>query len=138
MKIFLSSRRKSAVPLLTALLVSVASGIAAFAQSDFSHLSLSRVESELRGQVQQLKKHSDPWARSARSRAEFALFELEKARLASNPAVENMHLRHACEALSAERAILIEAQSADSGRSHVIETLIEQTFAHREIVGCLD
>lgn len=136
MKYFRLRRRKSPTSVVLALVVSAASGIAALAQADFSNASLSRVESELRTQVQTLKQLSEPWAKGARGRAEFALLKLNYARMASNPAVENMHLNHACEALGAERALLINAQSADVGRSNLVESLIEQTFTHREILGC--
>ncbi|MEN9529362.1 MAG: hypothetical protein RI932_1235 [Pseudomonadota bacterium] len=138
MTFFNRKKRNSTIPLVTALLISIVSGIAAFAQADFSQLSFSRVESELAAQVQTLKQHSDPWAKNARGRAEFALLKLSYARMASNPAVENMHLRHACESLAAERAILIEAQGTDAGNSQLLESLIEQTFTHREILGCLE
>jgi hypothetical protein len=47
-----------------------------------------------------------------------------------------MHLDHACQALTDERALLVEAQLADAGDSKFLESLIEQTFTHREILGC--
>ena len=138
MKISKGKKDKTTLPMVAALLVSVASGIAAFAQADLSQLSFSRIETELRSQMQILRHHSEPWAKGARDRAEFALYKLQNARMASSPAVENMHLQHACEALAAERSLLIEAQSNDVGNAQLLESLVEQTFTHREILGCLD
>jgi hypothetical protein len=138
MKLSKGMKKKATFPMVAALLISVVSGIAAFAQADLSQLSFSRVETELRAQMQTLKQHSEPWAKSSRSRAEFALIKIQNARMSGNPAVENMHLRHACEALAAERSILIEAQSADTGNTILLESLVEQTFTHREILGCLE
>ena len=126
----------SKLSLLAAALICIASGIAALAQADFNNMSLSRVESELRSQTQMLSKHSEPWARSVSGRAEFALYKIHNAKLSSNPSVENMHLDHACQALTEERALLVEAQLADAGEPKLLEALIEQTFTHREILGC--
>jgi hypothetical protein len=128
--------QSSKLSLVAAVLICVTSGVAALAQADFNNMSLSRVESELRSQVQVLSKHSEPWAKSVSGRAEFALYKIHNAQLSSNPSVENMHLDHACQALTDERALLVEAQLADAGDPKFLESLIEQTFTHREILGC--
>lgn len=131
-----SFNRSSKLPLVVSVMICAASGIAALAQADFSNTGLSRLEQELRGQIRLLSRQPEPWATAVKGRAEFALLKLQSASMVSNPAVENMHLDHACDALADERALLIEAQLGDVGSSAVIEALIEQTFSHRDILGC--
>lgn len=136
MRLRRNSNRKSFLLLASAMVLSIASGVAALAQSDWENLNLPRVESELNAQVQLLRNRPEAWANAVRDRAAFALYKINNAQISSNPAIENMHLRQACQAIADERALLIDAQLADEGQSELIESLIEQTFVHREVLGC--
>ncbi|MEY4065439.1 MAG: hypothetical protein RIR26_1647 [Pseudomonadota bacterium] len=130
------SKKPSLLPVAVATLTLFATGLTALAQTEGGHSRVDRVESELRTQLELLKKESEPWAKEVHDRAAFALYKINNAQISSNPSVENMHLRHACDALADERALLIQAQMSEDGASDLVEKLIEQTFTHREILGC--
>jgi hypothetical protein len=120
------------------LCITLGLSVAALAQADWRDSTLPKIEAELLAQSQLLRGMSDVWAGEVRDRVDFAIFKLRNARLASNPSVENTHLSHACDALRDERALLIQAQLQDAGNPSVLEKLIDETFAHRESLGCRD
>lgn len=126
----------SQLPLILSFCVCVLSGLAALAQADFRNSGLARIEQELSTYSKLLSLRSEPWASKVKNRIDFAQFKIQNAFIANNLAEENLHLKHACHALFDERALLIEAQLAESGDAALLEKLIEQTFSHREILGC--
>lgn len=128
--------KTSLLPLTAATVALFATCLTAWAQTEGGQPRVERVVAELRAQVELLKKESEPWAQAVQDRASFALYKITNAQISSNPSVENTHLRHACEALAAERALLIQAQMSDTASPNVLEMLIEQTFTHRDILGC--
>lgn len=138
MKKFQLPRFRSRVSLLAATCVTIISGAAALAQADFRDTTLPMVEHQLREQSRQLSQMNDVWVANVKGRVEFAIYKLQNASMAASPAVENMHLEHACRAILDERMLLIQAQSEVSFDSKFIEELIEQTFELREALGCRD
>lgn len=131
-----SSRSKFAFA--TAAFVLCIGGAAAFAHADWRGTILPRVESELRQQSEQLEGINDSWADSVKDRIDFAIYKLQNARLAVSPMIEETHLEHACQALNDERDLLVDAQLTHSGEDKLLETLIEKTFEHRELLGCAE
>ena len=131
---FLKRRSKFSLSAVTCILF--ASGAATLAQADWRNSTLSRVESELRQQSLKLAKLNEPWAQKVKSRADFAIYKISNALMSASPAAEFTHMEHACQALIDERTLLIPAQSEDSHNAQLIDQLIEQTFEHREALGC--
>lgn len=110
--------------------------IAALAQADWRDTTLPKIEAELLEQSKLLSRMSETWAAEVKSRVDFTVFKIRNARLATNPSIENTHLKHACDALKDERALLMQAQLQDSGDTALLDKLIDETFAHREGLGC--
>jgi hypothetical protein len=129
-------KRRSNNYLAALVCVVVAGGAATLAQADWRNSALMRVELELRNQSKLLGELSESWAAEAKSRADFTLYKLQAAQIAASPAAEFTHMDHACQALLDERTILLSAQDEDAQKNTLVDQLIEQTFEHREALGC--
>ena len=136
MRSFSVNKSRPKKTLFLAVGVFILSGMAALAKADWSDTTLPRIESELREQSRQLSLIDDTWARAVRGRVDFALQKLQSARAVSSPAIENTHIEHACQAIYDERILLIRTTMWHE--LLLIEKLIEQTFEHREALGCRD
>jgi hypothetical protein len=129
-------KRRSKLSLAALICVALVSGAATLAKADWHSSVLPRVENELYRQSKNLSKLNEVWALNAKSRVDLVIYKLNAAQVSSSPAAEFTHLEHACRALIDLRTILLGAQDEDSRQNEYIDLLIEQTFEHREAIGC--